>query len=313
MNSLKLEYRDPAELRGHYHPALKLIPELPDESPEYLGMAAAMGRLGLCVPLRVDEQGRILDDHSRTLLRLALRWQLKQVPVTMIPDVNAPLFVISAIANHRHLSKSAIAYLAAPLMNEAFELAKAKQREKLNDSRSALSALRGPDGAQTVEDLAEEISISRHLLFDARKVHELFKDKKTYPFNVRGGEEDGAVRECTLKEWFEPRILRAFAGGEHEDSRPVGLGAVIAGAASVKEANRGKFDPKSASQLELFDSGMAAFTGRALKLPVDKMRASVSAWFAAHAEKFEPEQIEQLEELGETIKAQARKLKATKA
>ena len=304
---LNIEHRDPVSLKGHIHPTLKSIPELSQESEEFIAMAAGVGRLGITEPLKVDAEGRILEDHSRTMLQCALRWQLTSVPVTVIPEPNVPLIIISGLAHRRHLTKAAIAYLATPLMHQAFTIAREKRLKNLANLDSALSALSSTKvPASTVDDLAEEMGICRRTLFDARKVHELFADKKVYSFNVQGGAQDGTVRECTLKDWFEPRILRAPIGGEHEQNRPLGLGSVKAGIASVREGNKEAFNPKSASQLELFDSGLNAFVGRAFKLPADKMRKQIAAWLDSNAGKFSDEQLDQLEALGETIKSEVK-------
>ena len=167
--------------------------------------------------------------------------------------------------------------------------------------------------SKNADELAEEIGISRAFLFEARKVHELFTDKKVYSFNVQGGAQDGTVRECTLKEWFEPRILRAPIGGEHEQNRPLGLGGVIAGIASVREGDKGKFSPKQTGQMELALGGFATMTHRMLKLPAASMLKSIKDFYAQNGEKFSEEQLDQLEEMGEAIKAQAKQLRKAKA
>jgi len=96
------------------------------------------------------------------------------------------------------------------------------------------------------------MGLGRNLLFEARKVHEAFRDKKEYTFQITGGPEDGSTRECTLRDYYEPKLLQAFVGGEHEQNRPIGLGGIMAGIASVREGNKDKFSPKKNSQLDLF-------------------------------------------------------------
>ena len=308
MNTLKIEQRDPAELRGHIHPELKSVPELAEDSLEFLAIAAGVGKTGMTEPLKLDADGRIIDDHSRTLLRCALRWQKKTVPTVTLAEANVPLLIICGLAHRRQLTKSAIAYLAAPLLNHAFAAARERHLENLRKGLISPSSAEATT-VKTVDELAQEIGVDRSVLFEARKVHELLLDKKTYTFNVSGGAADGETVECTLKQWFEPRILRAPIGGEHEQNRPLGLGGVIAGIASVREGNKDAFNPKHASQLDLFDSGWNAFAGRALKLSPDKMRATLRDWFDKNAENYSEEQLDQIADLGETIKTQAKALK----
>lgn len=295
--------RDPQELRDHYHPALKILPQLPDDSPEFLAISAGVKKCGIIQPLLINEQGQILDDHSRTLLRCAIRWQLKMVPVCVRYEDDIHMIIIHSLAHRRHLSKSAIAYLAYPHLQPAFEYARQRQLKQVRDG----GAVSGETTESTVEDLAAALGIGRNLLFEAQEVHRKFADKKIYTFNVRGGAKDGGVMECTLKQWFEPKLLQPFVGGEHELSRPIGLGGIIAGIKQVIAAseNPDQFNPNKNTQLELFSRGLDQFIGRALKVPVAQMAKTVKSWLECKDANLSDEQLEQLEQLGATIKAEA--------
>ena len=229
-HQIKIEQRDPNEFKpGRFHPALKQIPELPQDSEEFLALAAGVKKCGFIRPLLADEEGRLVDDHSRSLWRVALRWQLATVPVQVVPAAEAHLLVIHSLAHVRHLSKSAIAYLAEPQLQEAIKMAVHNYRQNLAKGQYSPSPLEAATGAPTIEKMAEDLGLSKDTLDRAREVRKLFKlHAEPRDFVVEGGERDGQVVNCTLQEWFEPRILTAFAGGEHEGARPLGLGAVIA-------------------------------------------------------------------------------------
>ena len=305
MNPIKIVQRDPADLAGHFHPLLKTIPPLAQTGEEFRAIKMGMKECGILSPLLIDSQNRILDDHSRTLLQCAQVWQLKAVPVQVCNDEDAALVAVHSLLHRRHLTKSALAYLAAPLLEVAFKAARQKRLKNLANHDSALSAL-STEPLKTVDEMAEEFGLSRRFLFEAKEVHKRFEDPRKYRFNMVGGSRDGEMVEMTLKEWFEPRILRSPIGGEHEQNRPLGLGAVIAGIASVKENKREMFDPRSCDQLELFKSGLGQFVGRALRLAPADMRKEIRAWLEAKEGQFEDEQFEQLVELGETLKVEAR-------
>jgi hypothetical protein len=292
--------RDPMELRGHYHPALKMLPELPEESTEFLAIASGVQKCGIIQPLLINDQGQVLDDHSRTLLRCAIRWQLKAVPVCVRYEDDVHMLIIHSLAHRRHLSKSAIAYLAVPHLEPAFEHARQRKLKQIKEN----SVVSSDTTEATVEDMANALGIGRNLLFEAQRVHQVFADKKVYTFNVRGGAADGEIVECTLKAWFEPKLLQPFVGGEHESNRPLGLGGILAGIASVKEGNRGKFDPKAASQLDLFNRGFDQFIGRALKLAHESVAKHIRDWFTAG--ELTDDEADRLEQIGDTIKAEAR-------
>lgn len=300
-HQIKIEQRDPAELRGHIHPTLKTIPELDEKSEEFLAIAAGMGQLGIRQPLQIDDAGRVLDDHSRTLLRCALRWQLKTVPVIVVPDPNVPLTIISGLAHRRHLTKSAIAYLAAGLIDQALTDAKHKHLKSLANTQDFPKGVSSEttNSYKTADEMASDLGIGRNLLFEARKVLELFADKKCYAFNLVGGSKDGSVMECTLKAWFEPRILKAPIGGEHEQNRPLGLGGVIAGIASVRQGDKGKFDPRS-KQPELFSKQVIdACLNHVKQYQADK--PAVLAALRKRAEELEPAQCDHLAEMYSTM------------
>lgn len=263
MNTSKLQHqtRDPQHLK-HLHPALKHVPALPESSDEFLAIAAGLKKAGFIRPILIDQEERIIDDHSRTLWLAAKRWQLKEVPVQVCDSADAPLLLLNSLAHHRHLSKSAIAYLAVPHLQPALDAARLKKLENLRKgqeiSERTLSGLSGNDSsAQTKEELAVELGISRTLLNLAIEVRKSFEDKKPYTFNIVGGSKDGSSATMTLKEWFEPKLLQPFVGGEHEQNRPMGLGGIKAGITAVIEGDPSKFSGKKAQQMEFF---IGAFT-----------------------------------------------------
>jgi len=306
----KIELRDPADLVNHYHPALRNIPELADDSDEFLAIARGMQKCGIIQPLLVDEKGRILDDHSRTLLRCARRWQYPEVPVQVRDSSDVHLLIIHSLAHRRQLTKSAIAYLACPHLEPAFEIARSNRLEKLQKGQYSSVVHEETTAAKTMYELAESMGISRRILFDAANVHKEFEDTRKYPRTVMGGAQDGAEVELTLREWYEPRILRSPIGGEHEINRPMGLGGVIAGIASDRLAVRKGGPPKETDrQLELFTSGLGQLLLRASRLGgPEKIRATVRTWLDAQLEsdRLSDEQLDDLEALGQTIRDEAR-------
>jgi hypothetical protein len=317
MNTLKIEQRDPNDFKpGKFHPALKLIPELANDSDEFLSLAAAVKKCGFIRPILVDGEGRIVDDHSRSLWRAAQRWQLTTVPVKVVPTEEASLALIHSLKDVRHMTKSAIAYLALPIMENEVKASLARHREKLAKGQY-IAVVAGGDNsgippAPTLDKLAEDLGICRDLLYRSRTVHTEFESKTIYTFDVVGGPADGSVKQCTLKEYFEPRILQSPAGGEHEQNRPMGLGAVISAIAGIR-ATKDQKRPDSRGQLELALDGFGTLATRLFKLPDGAMTKSIANWFDKHAENLSDEQLDQMEELGETIRAQAKQLRKNKA
>jgi hypothetical protein len=250
MTQIKIQYRDPRHLKGRYTPALRQIPELPQDSAEFLALAAGLKKAGFIRPILVDENDQVIDDHSRSLLVAALRWQSTEVPVQVCCNADAPIIRIHSLAHVRHLSKSAIAYLAVPDLQPALDAARMQMLEKLRKNPENVGVSAGDSGAQTVEELAQELGIGRNLLFEARAVRKEFEDKKQYQFEVEGGKKDGAEVRMTLREYFEPKIVQAFVAGEH--NQPVSLGGILRSLKNIRSNDKSKFSCKNADQLELF-------------------------------------------------------------
>lgn len=285
------EYRDPASL--HVHPELRALPELSEEELKHV--RAGMQRAGLNQPLLIDDKNRILDDHSRTLWVCAKAWALKSVLVTVRATEDVHILIIQGLAHRRHLTKSAIAYLAVPHLQPAFEAAHRKHLESLRKGQQIPVVSSETTGVKSGDELAEELGIGRNLLFEARKVRKAFEDKKKYSFTVAGGPKDGEVVECTLREWFEPKILRSPIGGEHEANRPLGLGGVmagIAGLAATKDVSR-----QDRGQLELFTKNVLGLSYKYWSKLSEKDRGTALEHAANQAASLDEEECDGLAEM----------------
>lgn len=254
----KPELRDPADLRPHA--ILAHVPAPAKDSPEVCACADTIRELdGHLLPLVIDEAGHILTDDSRLRWMAARRMGLTEVPVVLQPAALAPVIALNAIVHRAHFTKSAIAYLAVPLLKPAFEAARHHRMECLKKGEKPVVV--SHDYGTSVEAMAEKFGFHRDLLFKAQQVHAEFeKDKKKYDFPVYGGASDGEIAQQTLREHFEPKILRHQQGDEHEGTRPIGLGGVMKAIGSIRST---KGAPKKTdTQLELFTGGLDALGKR---------------------------------------------------
>lgn len=244
----KTDLRDPADLRPHS--ILHHIPAPAKDSAEVRACADTIAEQdGHVLPLVIDETGHLLTDDSRLRWMAAKRMGLTEVPVVIQPAALAPVIALNAVIHRAHFTKSAIAYLAVPLLKPAFEAARSARLESLKKGQNPV--VRSADYGKTWEELAEKIGVSRMILGAALQVHAEFeKDKKKYPFTIDGGDQDGATVHQTLREHFEPKILRHQQGDEHEGTRPIGLGGVMKAIGSIRST---KGVPKTnGTQLDLF-------------------------------------------------------------
>lgn len=277
-----LTHLDPADLRAHA--ILKDVPHQVGDKTKFNALCDHVLERGTVPsPLRVTAHHQIVDLDSLDAWRAARQAQLESVPCLLVADDDVAGTFLHSLVNRRHYTKSQLAYVTYPLMKAAFEEAHHRKLELLkkgNVSRSPASGLR----AKTVEELADQIGISRALFFDAARVHEAFaKDTKKHEFT----DDDGTVRELTLREYFEPRILRSAVGGEKQsgDKPPMGLGAAIAGISGYKAT--GSLPKPEPRQLDLFNDvwetlrhrcqSWEQFNDAEKSKAVTKLRASLKA------------------------------------
>jgi len=208
---MKLETRDPASLRPLH--ILKTIPaaELADDAPRFHSLCDdTLERRGLAEPLKITAEGHLVDLDSWDRWKAARAAQLATVPCLIIDADRVFGTFVSALAQRRHYTRSALAYVLYPALKEAHQESKARRAKNLKTGQNSRSATQWRIG-KTADDLADEIGIGRALFQYAARVHDLFE------------------KDAKYKGLMEPRILAEPIGGEHETARPVGLGAVIAG------------------------------------------------------------------------------------
>lgn len=252
------ESRDPAELRPHS--ILNHIPAPEKDAPEVCACADAIREQdGHLLPLVIDETNQILTDDSRLRWMAAKRMGMEVVFVTVQPGALAPVIALNAIMHRSHWTKSAIAYLAIPLLKPAFEAARAQRMEILKNHGTTPTNLIGHSVtyALTWEQMSEKVGVSKGLFVAAKQVRAEFdKDKTKYPFEVEGGAQDGEIVEQTLREHFEPKILRQQVDCEHQAHRPIGLGGVMKAIRSILKYRALDGRRPEPEQLELFKRGI---------------------------------------------------------
>lgn len=224
--------QDPQALKHHFSPLLKRIPLR--AAPEQETLRASIIQTGaIPEPILLDAAGQVATEQGRALVLAACELGLTQIQ-TVPTDLDAETLLLDELTQRRLYTASAIAYLAYPLLKPSFEKARQRQIDcQKKGPKPQCSPVVSYDTTEnlTIADFAREKGIGRVRLFEAQKVHDLFAThaERTFSFTQVGGAEDGAVVECTLREWFEPKLLRAPQGGEHDDAghKPISLGAVL--------------------------------------------------------------------------------------
>lgn len=246
------------------HPILKSIPAPAKDSDAVKACAEAIRESdGHLLPIVIDEHGNILTDDSRLRWLGAGRAKLAEVPVIVQPGALAPVIALNAIVHRAHLTKSARAYLAVPLLKPAFEAARAhrldglKNGQNTNVPRPDLRS--GPSPCATKTELAEKLGFTDRMIRMAEEVHRHFENPKPYEFTLETRDEnDGQTVRRTLREHFEPKLLGDMCGDEHDGNRPLGLGALNKAIGYVTKGNFRQKGPNRDGQLllDLFKTGL---------------------------------------------------------
>ena len=214
-----MESLDPSLLS--VHPLLAAVPTPPGEQEAIEGLRADVQARGFDQPLTVDERNQVLDGRRR--LRVALMLNAAAVPIRRRLDDGAAGIILGSLVHRRHFRKSALAYLAFPLLQPALAEAQKRHLAALKQGKSSVV----PSGhyGKTVEEIAHSCGFSRRVFYRAKQVHELF------------------ARESAYKEQMEPLLLT-------DDVKvQVGLQGVLAGWTGQQNAGQHR---RISDQLDLF-------------------------------------------------------------
>jgi len=264
MTTTSIETRDPAQLRPH--PLVKPMPRWSPDSPEWAGFKRDVQEHGIRHPLLITADDLIVDGETRRLAAKALG--LPTVPCQVIGDDEIATIILRELALRRNLTKSQLAYLAEPLLQDAFceaesrRLANLKRGAKPPDAHSVRSG-------ESLSDLATQIGVSHRVLQQSHELHEFFRDPTKRPITDRSGHTS---EDVTLREFFEPRILMVEDPEDATGSRPYSLGAALAGIKQILDQERkeaggqkhgGGKPAKTEEQVRLFARVFRDFSTRA--------------------------------------------------
>ena len=196
-----------------FHPLIQSLPRWADDSEDLLGLAADIRERGIDQPLICSrtsggkgETGVLYLLDGRHRFFGAQMGGLKAVPVIVRQETEAQGIVLNSLAQRRHYTKGALAYLSYPVIVGSVYQGPGQPKKESSIQSTIL---------QSAEAIAAKLGFGRDLFFQARDLHKRF------------------AKSPALREEFEPRVLT----GE------IGLGACIAGIAG-KEATDGKQRPQ---------------------------------------------------------------------
>lgn len=207
-----MELRPVTDLR--IHPAARDLHLLSEEHPAFVALVDNMLDVGFnpAHPITITNDGRILDGRHRW--RAAKRAGLAAVPCIIRDESEAATIIIGSIVARKHYTKSALAFEVYPLMQAAHEEAIHRATERIKHGPKST-----PVSART-RDLNTSLGISKNMLAMAKQVHDIFRQDPEYAAEML------------------PRLYQEPSGGEAQEStRPVGLGAIIAGHAGKQRTD----------------------------------------------------------------------------
>ena len=259
---MKLEYRNIDDLT--IHPAVKSQPRLSeDELLEWRKGFKAAGE-GNMPPIYITPDGQIVDGRHRYWCAKKLGW--KTVPVIVVPDDQVYSIILESLANRRHYTKSQLAYIVVPMLDDVFNEAKKRMLATQNNEAGKAASHSLQSCAETPESVAARLGVSYRVLMQAKEIRELFKADKVK--RTMTDRDEVTEKDVTLEEFFEPRILLA-EDPEAPRTRAYGLGAVLAGCHAVIKmegmaangrVHDGGRPAKVEQQLSLFDDSLKSFS-----------------------------------------------------
>lgn len=261
----KIELRDPADLRPH--PLKKQMPRPPSwqkGGDDFNLLLEDIRERGIIAPLFINSMGDILDGE--------IRWQIAkilhlQVPVLELVCPEAASVILGALLQRQHLTKSALAFLAYPLMAKAHQEANSRHLERLRTGNAGTIA-HGMRNGKTVADLAEQMGICRRVFEYAARLHALF------------------TKTPDLRAAWEPKIL----AGE------VALGAALAGIAGGATGGARKGD-----QLTLWIDVIEDGFNRAKSWTLVKDKAELWKSFDQHVAAMSADDLQSLRDYHRTM------------
>ena len=159
------------------HPLLAPVPRLPVDSPEVQALIRSVETFGFLRPVLVNDRAEIID--GRCLVLAAEKTGRTSVPALRCPDEDAAGLILDTLCARRHLSKSAQAYLAYPLLEpSAIARRQARMRGLLagQNPRWSMPSTSGTSG----EEIAAQFGLKRGLYFRARQTLALFAAQPGY-------------------------------------------------------------------------------------------------------------------------------------
>lgn len=208
------------------HPKIKhLIGRWKFDSDEMLALRRSIQEHGILMPLLVTHDNYILDGVTRWQAAKAL--QLPEVPVDERPEIEAFDIVLATELHRRHQSKSVLAFRLAPMIVEAWNLARERQNDGYKFAGGPAKSFRKSDdqgdaqnspqtatlfsATRTVGEYATSLGVSVRLLEQAHELHQLFQahEKTEWTWLDKDLDEIGIARgaKLTFRDYFTPWIL----------------------------------------------------------------------------------------------------------
>lgn len=158
---------DPAVLADH--PLLAHIPVWAPDSEEFKSLRESLRTDGQLYEILVDSDRRVVDGRNR---RNALAALGRPVTARVVAAAEVSTIIFRTLMQRRHMGKGARAFLAVPLVQPLIEAAKARKMAILKAGGSITDSI---GDAQSLEQIALDVGVSKDVFDQARQLHELLE------------------------------------------------------------------------------------------------------------------------------------------
>ena len=174
----KIEYRDPKSLR--LHKLRKHFPAVDKEMPDWIALTDSVSASGVMTPLLITAEGFIADGGWRW--ESAKDWQLKEVPVQIIPEEMVALVIAESLICRKQMTRGATVYLMVPIAKDIVMSMELRRLENLKSGRKTNEIELKPsffpvssnstseEGRESIRSLCLRWGISKDTFYKARLV-----------------------------------------------------------------------------------------------------------------------------------------------
>ncbi len=211
--------RNPKDLSPH--PLIRRFPRWKRGTDEWTAFVGDIKSHAIQHPLLITTDDLVVDGETRRLAAIAAG--LDQVPVRQVANEEIPTIVLRELLLRRNLTKSQLAYCAAPILIAAFKEG-CLARDNMLRSGGRLPTL--PD---TAESYALQLGLSPRLIAQSAELRRKFDEHQHDLFLFSSADTAANLAKWGLDPKERHSLKDYFERAVFDEDHPISLGGALAG------------------------------------------------------------------------------------